>query len=76
MLHNKSRDKSPIALDKADIFALGAMMYELASGIQMPSGGERYQALRRGDLVMLPHISVKLQQLIKVGSGQSSGGPV
>ncbi|MEW5299256.1 MAG: hypothetical protein WDW38_003352 [Sanguina aurantia] len=65
MLHNKSRDKTPIALDKADIFALGAMMYELASGTSMPTGGERYQALRRGDLTMLPHISVKLQQLIK-----------
>ena len=60
------RSQNNSALDKADVFALGAMLYELATGNALPTGGERYQAIRAGHLVMMPHISLKLQALIKV----------
>jgi len=53
------------SLDKADMFALGATLYELATGGPLPTGGERYHAIRSGTLTMLPHISMKMQNIIK-----------
>lgn len=57
---------SDAGLDKADMFALGATLYELATGSPLPTGGERYAAIRHGQLMMMPCVSVKLQGLIKV----------
>jgi len=36
------------ALDRADVFSLGASIYELAIGTSLPSNGDDYQALRQG----------------------------
>ena len=43
-------DAAPPGLDRADVFSLGATAYELARGAALPSGGEAYQALRRGEM--------------------------
>jgi hypothetical protein len=53
-------------LDKADIFGLGATLYELATGAEMPKGGAGYQRLRQGKLALLPHCSKQFQDLLKV----------
>ena len=39
-------------LRAGDIFALGATIYELALGTTLASGGEEWQKIRDGDLVM------------------------
>ena len=36
------------ALDRADVFSLGASIYELAIGTSLPSNGAEYRALRQG----------------------------
>jgi len=38
------------ALDRADVFSLGATLYELALGTALPSHGAEYQALRQGQI--------------------------
>jgi wee1-like protein kinase len=43
------------ALDRADIFSLGATIYELALGTALPSHGAEYQALRQGSV---PRVSL------------------
>ncbi len=53
-------------LEKADMFALGATLYELASGCPLPSTGDRWHAIREGKLMMLPAVAHQLQTLIKV----------
>lgn len=53
-------------LDKADMFALGATLYELATGIPLPAAGDKWRALREGKLMMLPAVAQQLQNLIKV----------
>jgi hypothetical protein len=35
-------------LDKADMFALGATLFELSSRSELPTGGQLYQDLRHG----------------------------
>jgi wee1-like protein kinase len=57
-----------LSLDKADMFALGATLYELATGLRLPNEGDRWQALREGRLVVLPAVSQQLQSLIRVRS--------
>lgn len=52
-------------LDKADMFALGATMFELASRKELPSGGQLYQDLRNSRVPLLPSISTSLFNLIK-----------
>ncbi|GAX73479.1 hypothetical protein CEUSTIGMA_g931.t1 [Chlamydomonas eustigma] len=52
-------------LDKADMFALGATVYELATANALPAEGERWHAIREGRLMMLPAVSQQLQSLVK-----------
>jgi hypothetical protein len=58
---------TPPNLEKVDMFALGATLYELASGAPLPSSGDRWSALREGKVAMLPAVAQQLQNLIKVG---------
>ncbi|CAI5710257.1 unnamed protein product [Peronospora destructor] len=51
-------------LRAGDIFALGATIYELALGMTLASGGEEWQKIRDGDLVMFRQYSNSLQHLI------------
>eukprot|EP00760_Papus_ankaliazontas_P028579 PhM_4_TR3782/c0_g1_i1/m.70904/K06632/WEE1; wee1-like protein kinase len=50
---------------EADIFALGMSMYEAVTGVPVPTGGTQYQAVRRGDLPGMDHISTDLQSLLR-----------
>lgn len=52
-------------LRKADIFALGASIYELARNHPLPSSGSQFQALRQGKLPLLPGFSLPFQNLLK-----------
>ncbi|KAL2652408.1 hypothetical protein R1flu_020536 [Riccia fluitans] len=52
-------------LHKADIFALGATMYELSRGLPLPSSGTQFQAIRQGKLNLLPVYSSSFQNLLK-----------
>eukprot|EP00878_Enallax_costatus_P019821 GHUV01020925.1.p1 GENE.GHUV01020925.1~~GHUV01020925.1.p1 ORF type:complete len:507 (+),score=117.83 GHUV01020925.1:233-1753(+) len=56
-------------LDKADIFALGMTMYELATGSPLPANGKRYQELREGKIGMLPAVSSSFTKLLSVSRG-------
>eukprot|EP00698_Gefionella_okellyi_P010696 TRINITY_DN2787_c0_g1_i1.p1 TRINITY_DN2787_c0_g1~~TRINITY_DN2787_c0_g1_i1.p1 ORF type:complete len:756 (+),score=105.18 TRINITY_DN2787_c0_g1_i1:286-2268(+) len=51
-------------LPKADVFALGMSLYELASGRPLPSQGEEWNAIRDGHIV-LPGFSDAFVNLIK-----------
>lgn len=51
-------------LHKGDMFALGATLFELASGTELPTGGTAYQDLRRGKVPLLPTYSTSLSRLI------------
>ena len=53
-------------LYKADVFALGATLYELASGNDVPSGGQLYEDLRRNKVPLLPNITTTLMQVIRL----------
>lgn len=53
------------ALDKADMFSLGAMMYELASGRELPSGGQTYEDLRKGKVPLLPTATASFMKLVR-----------
>ena len=52
-------------LDKADIFSLGAMLFELACGNELPHGGQKYEDLRRGKVPLLPTITTSFMHAIK-----------
>lgn len=52
-------------LEKADIFALGATLFELASGNELPSGGQLYDDLRRGKVPLLPTMTTSCMQMIR-----------
>lgn len=54
------------ALDKADVFALGATVYELALGSELPKSGPAYQRLRQGKLMMLPTFTTQFLNVVKV----------
>lgn len=53
-----------VGLDRADIFSLGATAFELARGAPLPSHGDEYQALRRGEVPALRGFSVSFQQMV------------
>ena len=53
-------------LDCADVWALGATVYELARNCgPLPVHGDAYRAIREGKLTMLPTFSVPFQDVIK-----------
>lgn len=52
-------------LAAADAFALGASLYELASGAPLPSGGPLWHNLRSGRLALLPAASAPFQRLLR-----------
>eukprot|EP01138_Halocafeteria_seosinensis_P005571 gb/GECG01005694.1/.p1 GENE.gb/GECG01005694.1/~~gb/GECG01005694.1/.p1 ORF type:complete len:930 (+),score=122.63 gb/GECG01005694.1/:1-2790(+) len=47
-----------------DMFALGLMIYELATGAPLPMGGEEYHRLREGHLRVLPQCTEQMKTLI------------
>lgn len=49
LLNEYSNIKAIPDLRKADIFSLGAMMYELMSGIDLTTNGEAWHTLRSGN---------------------------
>ncbi len=53
-------------LDKADVFALGATLWELASGNELPSGGKLYEDLRRDKVPLLPNLTTSMMQSIRM----------
>lgn len=53
-------------LDKADMFALGATLFELASGRELPTGGQLYEDLRRGKVPLLPTLTTSFMRLIRL----------
>ena len=56
-------------LHKADMFALGATLLELATRAELPLGGQQYQDLRAGRLPMLPTCTQRFANMIRwVGS--------
>ncbi|KAK9821243.1 hypothetical protein WJX81_008325 [Elliptochloris bilobata] len=52
------------APDKADMFALGASVYELATGQELPTSGSKYKDLRQGRLSLLPGLTSPVQKLL------------
>ena len=52
-------------LDKADVFALGATLYELATGGALPAGGPLWHRLRSGRLSLLPSVGAPMAALLR-----------
>jgi hypothetical protein len=52
-------------LPAADVFALGISAYELASGRELPGGGETWQRLRQGLLDPIPDFPPELFNIIR-----------
>ena len=52
------------ALDRADVYALGASAYELARGEPLPGDGAAYRALRENDIPELAALPHGLMQLL------------
>lgn len=55
-------------LTKADIFSLGATIYELLIGEDLPNNGEEWHAIREGDLpkmMLKQDFSKQLKDLIR-----------
>lgn len=52
-------------LHKADMFALGASLLELATRTELPAGGQQYQDLRTGKLPLLPTFTQRFTAMLK-----------
>lgn len=52
-------------LAKADMFALGATLLELATRTELPCGGQQYQDLRQGRLPLLPTCTQRFTAMLK-----------
>ncbi len=62
----KSRDFLTSGLaDRLDVFALGASVYELLRGTELPKNGQGYHDVRQGKL-FLPSCSTRIINLLKV----------
>lgn len=62
----KSRDFLTSGLaDRLDVFALGASVYELLRGTELPKNGQSYHDIRQGKL-FLPSASTRIINLLKV----------
>lgn len=53
-------------LPKADIFALGITIHEVASGKELPKNGEHWHKLRDGEAPHMPKYSAELNHLIEI----------
>jgi len=53
-------------LTKSDIFSLGATMYEICLGRQLPMNGKEWQDLRAGILSPLPNTPFEMELIIKM----------
>jgi serine/threonine protein kinase len=53
------------ACPASDIFSLGLVIFEAATGVVMPECGDQWQALRRGELPQVPNLSKELLNMIK-----------
>lgn len=49
----------------SDVFSLGLVLFEAATGVVMPECGDQWQMLRRGELPKLPNLSKNLVNIIK-----------
>jgi len=58
-------DETYTDLTKADVFALGATLYEMAIGQPLPPGGDEWQDLRNGVFKPLPNFSSDFIGLLK-----------
>eukprot|EP01083_Nonionella_stella_P030338 83194_1 len=54
----------PVSLEKIDMFALGASLYELAIGKDLPTESEGFQSIRRGNLPGISKFSETFQKLV------------
>ena len=55
-------------LPKADVFALGLTIYEIAGGGTPPKNGPEWHEIRKGELPTLPFYSNEFNSLLKVTS--------
>jgi wee1-like protein kinase len=59
-------DTEKIQLEKCDIFALGATLYELARQSPLPPNGTEWHEIRNGKLQNMPSFSEQFVSLLKV----------
>eukprot|EP01018_Ginkgo_biloba_P008116 Gb_03881 [translate_table: standard] len=52
-------------LDKADIFSLGATIYELVRRMPLPASGTQFQLIREGKINLLPSFSIHFRKLLQ-----------
>lgn len=52
-------------LSKADVFALGLTLYEVARGEPLPLNGDEWHAIRNGELEPIEGYSLEMQLLLK-----------
>lgn len=52
-------------LQKADIFSLGLILYELGRGRPLPKNGDEWQMLRKGELELISRFSADFNNLVK-----------
>ncbi|DBB07912.1 TPA: hypothetical protein ACH3X3_009300 [Trebouxia sp. C0006] len=52
-------------LQKADIFMLGITLYELATNLELPTGGASYQSLRQGKLSLVANVPTPLFNMMR-----------
>ncbi|KAL7467703.1 hypothetical protein ACHAXS_011452 [Conticribra weissflogii] len=53
-------------LTKSDIFSLGATLYEICLGRNLPENGQEWQDIRHGSLSSMPNTAFELQMIIRI----------